>query len=137
MFRTLTGDKHLSTFRSLTPFDSFVKTPLPILGFSLVGFTIVSLFFFRKSIVTVALYDTIPYQGLGIVIAVSTKLPRVIYSPSTNTTIITDSDSMDFPHRINYRRVYPRYYSSLPYTAFSKFEILFNKSTLLNPGLDP
>ena len=55
MFRSLTGDKHLSTFRSLTPFSSFVRTLLPILDFSLAEFTTFH-FFLSKEFVTAALY---------------------------------------------------------------------------------
>ena len=61
---------------SLTPFVSFVKTLLPILDFSLAGFTTFHSFV-SKSIVTAALYEQNHIKKLRFIFAVSKNYPRL------------------------------------------------------------
>ena len=65
-------------------------------------------------------------KDLAILIAVTSKnVPRLICSPSTNTTGITASASMDFPHD----RILPRDYPKIAhFTLFLILNDLFSKN---------
>lgn len=88
---------YLHIAMSLHHFNLLCKVPLPNLGFSLVGFIAFHSFSFPKDSVTVTLLKTHSIaKALGARTAVS-YLPDLIDSISTNTTIIADCASMDFP----------------------------------------
>ena len=74
---------YLPVSQSLTPFDSFVRAPLPILGFSLAGFTTFH-FFVSKEFVTAALYGQNHILKLRFISAVSQNYPR-LFVPQART----------------------------------------------------
>ena len=82
------------------PFDlfiSFSKTPLPNLGFSLVGFISFHSVRFHTDYVTVTLLKAFTIVSLRYQLSRQHYLPDLIDSISTNTTVIADCASMDFP----------------------------------------
>ena len=96
MFCTYKGDKHLSIRRSQNQFNSLSEFPYHNLGFLLVEFTSFHLTVSHKH-VSVALYLISHIVRLRLISCRQYKLPRVIFSPSTITTTIAGSASMDFP----------------------------------------
>ena len=77
MLCSLTGDKHLSAFRSLTPFISFVKTPLPNFGFLARGvYHRFSLSFLKESSLWHFIAHSISFD-LGLIAAVSKNYHRL------------------------------------------------------------
>ena len=94
MFCTYKGDKHLSIFRSfIRSYFRHQGSPTIIWVSRSWGLPRFIIWFPKYSF----LWHFTTYNLLRFLVAVSFKLLRVIYSPYMNTTIITDSASMDFP----------------------------------------
>lgn len=77
-------------------FNSYFEVPLPIFGFLACGVYPFHLYISIK-LVSVALLKTSFLVSLRTLSAVSFTLPRFIFSSSTNTIVIADYASMDFP----------------------------------------
>ena len=73
------------------------QVPLPNLGFSLAGFTRSIFYVSIKARLCGTFKEVHHNRSLRLPSAVSNQLPELMYSFCTNTTIITDRASMDFP----------------------------------------
>lgn len=95
-YASYSGGNHLSTggCLSLPPFSSFGRTPLPEFGFLARGVYPFHPHRFRCDYVTVALFrESLPYPGgLRHYSRRQTRkdLPRLMTSPGTNTTVISE-----------------------------------------------
>ena len=137
-------DNHLSTAKQSGQIVLITTIPCPYqsLGCQLEGFTAFHFLDFPRNYVTVALSKLFRHiQRLSPFACrkIASYLPRLIFSPSTNTTGITASASMDFPHSISILRDYPKIaylrnpYSliCLPKTSFSRRLMRFKISKLV------